>query len=88
MLGLKFINVDALVRGGRSVFSDKRKTTLVFCAFHKLAVLFYIAIGMSPAWDSHTDAQGEMWGPTAEGGNFCSRFTEAVISVQRAYWKH
>lgn len=50
ILGLKFIDIDTLVRGGRGVFSGKRKIKFSFSTrFHKLAVLFYVFISMSAA---------------------------------------
>lgn len=72
ILGLKCINIDALVRGCRVVFTGEVKIKFSF------SVPFINLLFCSVSWlecvlsetQGHTDMQGEMQGPTAEGGKF------------------
>lgn len=70
ILGLKCINIDALVRGCRVVFTGEVKIKFSF------SVPFINLLFCSVSWlecvlsetQGYTDVQGEMQGPTAEGG--------------------
>lgn len=49
ILGLQFIDIDTLGRGGKGVFTGTPPKKIIFCPFHKLAVSFYTFMSMNLA---------------------------------------